>query len=307
MPDTVQTIGNCAFKDCANLTNIKISNSLSNFPGSILNGCSMLESIITPSVFQGNRLFGEFFGTNNYEGAIAVEQRRFVKTSASVTTKYTTYYLPATLKNVTLTKGIIREEAFYNCKNLTNVIIEEGVTSVGKGAFGACSSLESITLSFVEKPLSSQENSFYPLGYIFGEYSYDGGEEILQSYRYSSSHIAQTWYCLPKSLKTVIINGESIVYGAFYNCYNIEKVYILNSIKEIDTNAFYGCNSIKEIYYSGTQEQWNEIIIDTNAFYGCNSIKEIYYSVTQEQWNEIIIGDGNSILSIATMYYEQQI
>lgn len=42
---------------------------------------------------------------------------------------------------------VIEDEAFMGCTELTEVVIPEGVTSIGNFAFDGCSSLESITIS----------------------------------------------------------------------------------------------------------------------------------------------------------------
>ena len=41
---------------------------------------------------------------------------------------------------------VISQSCFYGCKNLKNVIVPEGVISVGRDAFGGCENLESLTL-----------------------------------------------------------------------------------------------------------------------------------------------------------------
>ena len=41
---------------------------------------------------------------------------------------------------------VINRSCFYGCKNLKNVIVPEGVISVGRDAFGGCENLESLTL-----------------------------------------------------------------------------------------------------------------------------------------------------------------
>jgi hypothetical protein len=46
------------------------------------------------------------------------------------------YYIPASLKTVTITNtSQIPYGAFYNCNNITSITIPDGVTKIGKNAF----------------------------------------------------------------------------------------------------------------------------------------------------------------------------
>lgn len=52
------------------------------------------------------------------------------------------YYIPATLKTVTITNATaIPEEAFFNCVNLASVTLNNAVTSIGTNAFKGCTGL----------------------------------------------------------------------------------------------------------------------------------------------------------------------
>ena len=272
----LESIGNYAFRDCTSLTSMEIPNSVASIGNGAFGGCSSLENITIPFVggsatatsASSSTLFGYIFGTSSYSGG--TETRQYYSSGSS-----TYYYIPTSLKTVTITSGKILYGALSGCSKLTSVIVADNVTNIGERAFGGCSSLESITLPFVGgSATATSASSSTLLGYIFGTSSYSGGTKITQYYKSGYSQ----YYYIPDSLKLVTITGGKILYGAFYNCKYIEKVYISNSIKEIDTNAFYGCNGMKEIYYSGTLEQWNEIIV----------------------------GNGNDILSTATIYYEYE-
>ena len=55
----------------------------------------------------------------------------------------------------------------------------------------------------------------------------------------------------------------TIYSNAFFNCYNLEKLYIPKSIKNIGKDAF-NFAEIDNIYYSGTKAEWNSISIDSS-------------------------------------------
>ncbi len=59
-----------------------------------------------------------------------------------------------------------------------------------------------------------------------------------------------------------IINIGSYVFGM---CEKMSSISIPLSLEVIDENAFVDASSLKNIYYSGTQEQWNEIEISSEG------------------------------------------
>lgn len=118
--------------------------------------------------------------------------------------------------------------AFLSCKNLNSIIIPNGVTSIGRDAFSNCTSLKSVTLS--EGILSIGEQCFSLCGSL-------------------------TNITIPNSL-------TSIGKGAFSGCSKLESITIPNSVTYMGSWAFYCCNSLKTIYCeapnkpNGWAEDW---------------------------------------------------
>ncbi len=116
-------------------------------------GCSSLESITIP--FVGAKAgvtssdtyqypFGYIFGTSSYTGGVATKQYYYGFSTSSTT--YDTYYIPSSLKSVTVTGGNILYRAFYNCSGLTSITIPNSVTSVGRYAFEYCTGFTSVVI-----------------------------------------------------------------------------------------------------------------------------------------------------------------
>lgn len=172
-------------------------------------------------------------------------------------------------------------------KTVTKIVVPSYVKSISEGAFSGCSKLESITIPFVgDKEHEVTDNYQYPFGYIFGKTGYADSEWTYQSYFGSDlSSPVNTTYYLPKSLKEVIVSGSKhILYGAFNSCYNINTLYLADSIETIEENSLVGSLSkitfgsgIKEIksstlsnsqniYYNGTIEDWCKITFEKGMY-----------------------------------------
>ena len=65
-------------------------------------------------------------------------------------------------------------------------------------------------------------------------------------------------YGLYEEYAKVVSIGE----GAFQGNVYVETVFIPDNIVLIKKNAFEGCNNIEKVLYSGTYEQWNQIVIE---------------------------------------------
>ena len=277
---SVTSIGSYAFNGCSGLTSIAIPDSVTSIGSSAFSGCSSLESITIPFVGGSVKTasdtyqypFGYIFGTSSYSGGVSTQQYYYGSSTSSIIGDY---YIPSSLKSVTVTGGNILYGAFYNCSGLTSITIPnsvtsigqsafrncsgltsitiitipDGVTSIGSSAFSGCSGLESINIPFVGGSIKTASDTYqYPFGYIFGTSSYSGGVST-QQYYYGSSTSSTTSnnYYIPSSLKSVTVTGGNILYGAFYNCSGLTSITIPNSVTSIGQSAFRNCSGLTSI------------------------------------------------------------
>ena len=114
----------------------------------------------------------------------------------------------------------------YN-NEITNIVIRNGVKEIGADAFSNLNNLKTVSLP------DSLETI---------------GERAFQ-------------YC--KKIRTINIpkNVSLISESAFEYCHDLAFIFMSNGIKKLDTNAFYGCWNLGEVYYSGTEDDFNKIII----------------------------------------------
>lgn len=152
LPRNITTIYKYAFINYSSLKSVIIPNNVTRIEESAFSGCSSLVSLEIPFVGDSCKTstdvyqypFGYIFGTNYYYGGTATKQSYYAKSlSSSVST---TYYIPATLRSVTVTGGDILHGAFFLCNGLTSVIIPSSATIIGSGAFYKCTGLTSIII-----------------------------------------------------------------------------------------------------------------------------------------------------------------
>ena len=237
-------------------------------------GCGNLETLVIP--FVGDCLktsednywypLGYIFGENIYDGGQETIQS-WVKERSPLNIKSSTYYIPTSLKSVTVTGGEVLYGAFYNCANLTNITIGEAVTGMGDYIFYGCSSLKKLVVPFVGTSRQTATDTYqYPIGLWFGKSSYNKAEATKQFYYGSStSSTTSSTYYIPTSLQSVTVTGGEILYGAFYNCARMTSVTIGEGVTRISASAFEGCTRLTAVYYCGTVSQKSNISISTSG------------------------------------------
>ena len=152
LPDSITQIAAGAFYYCTGLKSIISPESVAKIGLGAFEGCKSLEEITLP--FVGDQIktdadlyhypLGYIFGTNSYNGS--TETKQSFRHDKPNYTSNTSYYIPDSLHKVTVTGGTLLGGAFYNCSQITEVVICSGVTAIGGRVFYKCSSLKNVTI-----------------------------------------------------------------------------------------------------------------------------------------------------------------
>ncbi len=149
LPDNIEVIEKNAFAYSANLKEVTINKNIKKIENGAFNNCSAIESISLPfigserSAVNESAVLGIIFGYSTSSSSIGTTNQF----SSNITAyKNYYYYIPASLKTVTITAEThVPDYAFKNCSNITTVNLNDGITHIGKYAFQNCG-ITSITL-----------------------------------------------------------------------------------------------------------------------------------------------------------------
>ena len=261
IPDSVTEIKDYAFSGCTGLTSVTIPDSVTSIGSGAFSGCSSLESITIPFVgAEAGKTssdtyqypFGYIFGTSSYTGGKEVTQWYYGSSTSD--TSYNTYYIPSSLREVTVTGGNILYGAFRDCSMLTSVTIGNSVASIGNYAFFQCTALESIT---APANLAGRFRDVSNITITSGDIpdgAFSSGNLTSVTIGNSVTSIGDWAFsdCTGLTSVTIPDSVTSIGEEAFYNCRGLTSVTIPDSVTSIGEDAFKYCENIATVNYMGS-------------------------------------------------------
>ena len=193
---------------------------------------------------------------------------------SSVTAIGNNAFYGSSIISVTIPSSVktIGNSAFYNCQNLSTVIVCDGAETIGQNAFRACTSLGAIALPASIGEVGS--GAFFQCTQMKGAVFAPGSKQV----KLGDDIFAGCYWLmnvmLPQNIDRIgagmfrncgmlagveIPQGaESIGEGAFASCAGLTTLIIPDSVMTIGSSAFSEC-PLKDIYFTGTEEQWNNI------------------------------------------------
>ena len=173
-------------------------------------------------------------------------------------------YKNLNVKKVVIEDGVtsIGKYAFWYCSNLTSITIPDGVTSIGRAAFESCKSLTSITI-----PESITNIEDYAFEWCSGLSNVTIPNSI------TSIGTGVFHRCISLTSITIPDSVTSIGESAFKRCIGLSSVTIPDSVTSIGKYAFYYCKSLTNITIPDSVTS-----IENSAFNDCSSLQTISLS-----------------------------
>ncbi len=282
LSDSLTSIGNYSFENCEGLTDIAFGDGVTSIGDYAFSGCIQLENI---TVSNGLSNLGEYaFYQTLWYGNWLNTQSEDVQYIGKVACGYN-----GTAQNISINPGTISiaPGAFSGNFNLTSISIPNSVTNIGRFAFSSCTNLGSIvipnsvniicdgtfsnctSLSSITIPESVTSIGSYAFSYCTSITSISLPESITEVGNNSFE------YCTALSN---FITGDGVKYlgsYAFSHCTGLISVTIGISANRIDSGAFINCNNIQTINYNATYLRLSSSFFENAPFYCLNSIENL--------------------------------
>jgi len=203
-------IGKLAFNGCDSVQSVKIPKSVTELGENAFRGCTSLISITLPDKIANVGVFA--FG-----GCKSLREVRFPKSVVdkrseefALIDKSLRIGIRNDISNHVEFSSIISHKIFNGCERLNNIVIPQGVVSIGLDAFEQCKSLTNVIIP-------------------------DSVTHVLNKAFAGCSSLAEI--VLPDSI-------TDISKKAFENCESLSFIAISNSVTHIAEDAFNGCDSL---------------------------------------------------------------
>lgn len=200
---------------------------------------------------------------------------------------------------------------FSNCSGLTKVVFGNSVASIGENAFKGCSKLNTVVInSNLQQVKASAFDGCTELTKVNYEGIVDGWAAInFANAKSNPLYYAKKLYISNNLITEVNFStATKISQYAFYNCGNLLKITIGDSVECVEDNAFYNCTQLAVVIINeGLEKIGSYAFCDcvslstidlpktaTNickrAFSGCSKLSNFNYAGTIEEWNRIAKG-----------------
>lgn len=283
IPQTITKIDGHAFKNCIGLKKV-VFDGETEINNSAFDGCTNLREVVV----KGSIKFSWPHSTP-FEGCQNLEQITFLRTAKIEPmdfSKITNLKKVICLCPVKETSGWLNKESvtFKDCKKLEEVQLE-AVEVIGGHTFSRCAALKKITIGKSTKRIeryalygcTSLETIEIPEGCV--ELSGFNGCESLKHIPIPRSvkKLGDNAFSECKQFESFIVPEgiEELGNRIFENCTNLKEIILPSSLKRIGSYTFKGCAQLEKLAIPDGVEELEEFMFES-----CSNLREIHLPST---------------------------
>ena len=288
--DGTLSIGSSAFRDNTALKSIVIPEGVTSIGNHAFFGCSALESVVLPASLTSIGRYA-FFGCKALKSLVLPENVVSIGTYA--------FYQCSALTSVTFGSKIrtIYNGAFNNCTNLKTVQISD-LAAWCNIEFGMENS-NPLTLDGANLYVGNQviTELVIPEGVTsIGDYAFFGTNFRSVTIPDSVASIGYAAFS-GSAIERLVLNAALIDYSAFSNCTSLTSVTFKDGVHYINDSAFENCTALSSVTFgNGLLSVGDEAFrhtavknitlpaslrsIESTAFYSCESLTDVVFSLT---------------------------
>ena len=243
--NTVTNISEFAFENCTGLTNVTIPSSVKNIDTKAFSGCKNLDLVISNAKENVTIESGALDDCKSVTWDFLVDESesplkfKILTDSTAEVTEKNSVTGSVTIPSKVIIDGkrysvvSITDNAFKNCKGLTNITIPSSVVNIGTDAFANSG------LTTIELPSSITSIGF---GLFLA--------------------------CSDLVSVKIPLSVESIGESAFVDCTSLTNLELSSSVKTIGVMAFYGCKNL-DLVIDNSEDN---VEVRPQAFQNCKSV-----------------------------------
>jgi len=243
IPAGVKVLEKFAFTECKSLTSVVVPSSVTVIKACVFGNCENLVSITLPDTLT-------YIGQEAIRGCNFLEEITIPTSNDELVLGPALFKMCESLKTVTLGDNVVEigEEAFYQCRSLKTINAPKNLRIVGIEAFSQCQSLTGFQIGEGVEVIGA--HAFYQCGELVDISIPESVREVgAQAFRGCNKITVQDggiysfdgWivYALPAATSAVITP----------------------SLKGIADDVFGACKAFDTVYFTGTEQEWKNIII----------------------------------------------
>lgn len=255
IPNSVTSIGECAFWGCKELISVKLPSSIKIVNYRLFHCAEKLSSIEIP--IGVTTIADDAFRSSGLASVTIPNSVTSIGQYAFDDTKLTSVIIPNSvisvgvyafascreLVSVTLPSTIdkISERMFYNNSKLENIILPESVTLIDQGAFNGCSSLASIS---IPNKVTVIGNSAFNGCSSIRSISIPGKVTLIDSYAFTGCTNLVS-ISIPEGVQTI---GN----GALSECVNLSSLTIPGSVTKVTDLSGGKLNNLTSLFWNSS-------------------------------------------------------